>query len=101
MVENFTATLTSAVPGLFLSPDVAAVDILDDDCKRGVMIILWCADLCNAFPAVTFGFEATHYTVLENALNVTVIIHQISGGTLGRSVLINLQTRDGTAICKS
>jgi hypothetical protein len=32
--ENFTAILTSTVPRLTLLPDVATVDILDDDRKQ-------------------------------------------------------------------
>ena len=35
LIENFTAILTSSVPRLTLSPDVATVDILDDDRKHG------------------------------------------------------------------
>ena len=31
--EDFTAILTSVVPRLTLLPDIATVDILDDDCK--------------------------------------------------------------------
>ena len=34
LIENFTAILTSSVPRLALLPDVAMVDILDDDCKQ-------------------------------------------------------------------
>ena len=34
MVENFTASLSSDVPRLVLSPDLATVDIMDDDCKQ-------------------------------------------------------------------
>ena len=53
-----------------------------------------------AFPAVAFGFDSTQYSVVENASFVAVTIRQTSGGPLDRTVLITLQTGDGTAICK-
>ena len=34
MIENFTAILSSAVPRLELSPDLATVDIVDNDGKQ-------------------------------------------------------------------
>ena len=52
------------------------------------------------FPAVTFGFDATQYSVIESASFVNVTIRQSSGGPLDRNVVILLETGDGTAICK-
>ena len=64
------------------------------------MIILCLSVLYCDFLVVTFGFDATQYNVLENATFVNVTIRQVRGGSLNRNVLITLQTRDGTAICK-
>ena len=40
--EDFTAILTSVVPRLTLLPDVATVDILDDDCKQFYSTVTIC-----------------------------------------------------------
>ena len=40
LIENFTATLASTVPRLTLSPDLAVVDIVDDDRKQRVKLLM-------------------------------------------------------------
>ena len=55
--------------------------------------------LLYALPVVTFGFDATQYTVPESTPFTTVTIHQTSGGALDRNVVLLLKTEDGTAIC--
>lgn len=59
LIENFTASLTSSVPRLTLLPDVAVVDIIDDDRKQGVkfLLMIWCAHLCNILCLSSCGFR--------------------------------------------
>ena len=51
------------------------------------------------FLVVSIGFDQSAYDIFENErlVNVTIVLN----GLISRDVVVTLNTRDGTAMCKS
>ena len=78
--EMFTVVLSGAPAGVTLTPDTAEVTITDT----------------NAPDAVEIGFDPVMYTVDEGAGTVRLTV-KVLDGSLGRDVILNYRTDDGTA----
>ena len=103
LIETFRVDLTvvgSLPVGVMLSPAVASVTIIDDDpilCPDGSM------PPCGGGPpppSVVIGFMPYTYTVVEEAVEVTLAVKVISG-VLTEDVMLTYMTADGTAVAGS
>ena len=56
--------------------------------------------LVSNYSGILIGFEMTNLTALESDGSVTLIVSVLSGTIEGRSININFELTDGTALCK-
>ena len=100
--EFLLVELTTADEAVQLNPSSANISIIDNDsktvprvCTYDMIIICWCYVLDIFYTAVTVGMQLSVYSVPEG--NGLVRVCAVLTGMTERTVLVDLQTLDGTA----
>ncbi len=98
--ENLFADLSMPQNSrVILSPPQTEVVIADDDSKfklNGKKIVI----MDHSFADITIGFNPATDSVRENEGFINLVV-EVLEGNLQTNIDIRLDTRDGTAVCKS